>query len=189
MRRVASRLQLALRDAIAAALEAAAISDVASDTHEYRYSEVYPRLVQDAEAGTLPDDPGAWLRQQFKSELLNIGPQTTAKRCVLERATQLIAAACLGPPEIAGMLSCVRVPKRVNAAGISQLGARCLTVAMHHQSETAIDAQWEPYKQIFFEAGEAHRKLRKLMPLLIDVSKRSGIYCASVIMKGSSASS
>jgi hypothetical protein len=55
---VASRLQLALSDAIMEALAAAAIADVASGTYEFLGSEILPRLKRDTDAGTLPEDPG-----------------------------------------------------------------------------------------------------------------------------------
>jgi hypothetical protein len=72
------------------------------------------------------------------------------------------------------MLSRAEAPEPANSDDINQLAARCLTVAMGHQLSIAINAQWEPYKQIFSEARAAHRKLCKLMPLLIALWKRSG---------------
>jgi hypothetical protein len=171
---MASRPQLALRDAIAGALVAAANSNVSDDTYEYRYSEIFPRLVRDADAGTLPDDPEDWLRQQLESELRSTSPQAAAKREVLEQAAELVAAAHLGPADIATMLARAGAPEPADSAVIIQLAGRCLTVAMGHQSSTALDAKWEPYKPILLEAGEALRKLRQLMPSLIEICKRSG---------------
>jgi hypothetical protein len=134
----------------------------------------FPGLAHDAEAGTLPNDPRDWFRQRLEYELQNTGPLGASKRRVLERAAQLVATARVGPPGIAAMLSLAGAPEPANSTGISQLAARCLTVAMGHQRSVAIDAQWEPYKQIFAEARAAHSKLRKLMPLLIALWKRSG---------------
>jgi hypothetical protein len=115
---MAPRLQLALRDAIAAALYAAAES-VRAGTHDYCCSEIFPRLVHDAETGNLPDDPGDWFRQ-VEYELPSTGPQAAAKRQLLEGSAQLVAAAGLGSADISDMLREAGAPKRANSVGIAQ---------------------------------------------------------------------
>jgi hypothetical protein len=159
---MASRLQLALRDTIAEALFAASSGDAGIPD-----DEILLRLVHDAETGNLPDDPRDWFRQQLECELPNTGPQAAAKRQLLERSAQLVAAARLGPADIAAMLSRAGAPEPANPADIAQLAARCLTVAMDHQRSIAIKAGWAPYKKLLREAIEAQRKLRQLMPPLI----------------------
>jgi hypothetical protein len=163
---MAARLQLALRDAIATALYAAAES-VGAGTHHYCCSEIFPRLVHEAETGNLPEDPRDWFRQQLEFELPSTGPQAAAKRQLLERSAQLVTATRLGSANIAAMLSPAGAPKPANSVDIAQLAARCLTVAMGHQRSIEIEADWAPYKKLLREAREAQRKLRQLMPSLI----------------------
>ena len=169
-----SQLQLALRNAIAQAVCAAAASDVNPETHEYCYSEILPRLAHDAIAGTLPDDPQDWFQRQLECELQNGGPKAPAMHDLLKRAAHLVAIARLGAADIASMLERAGAPEPENPADIVRLAADCLTEAMCHQSSIAIDAQWAPYQQILCEAREAHRTLRRLMPLLIDLWKGAG---------------
>jgi hypothetical protein len=167
---MASRLQLALRDTIAEALFAASSGGAGIP------DEILVRLVHDAETGNLPDDPRDWFREQLEYELPNPGPQAAAKRQLLDRSAQLVAAARLGPADIAAMLSRADAPEPASSADIAQLAARCLTVAMDHQRSIAIEAGWAPYKKLLREAREAQRNLRRLMPPLIapwKLSKRS----------------
>jgi hypothetical protein len=124
---MASRLQLALRDTIAEALFAASSGGAGIP------DEILVRLVHDAETGNLPDDPRDWFREQLEYELPNPGPQAAAKRQLLDRSAQLVAAARLGPADIAAMLSRADAPEPASSADIAQLAARCLTVAMDHQ--------------------------------------------------------
>jgi len=152
-----SRLQLALRDAIGEAVFAAE-SGGAGPRHE-----VFLRLVDDAETENLPDDPRDWFRQLLECELPNPHPQAAAKRQLLERSAQVVAAARLGPADIAAMLNRAGAPEPVTSADIAQLAARCLTVAMNHQRDIANEAGWAPYKKLLREASEAQRKLRQLM--------------------------
>src|SRR5262249_13984105 len=105
-------------------------------------------------------------RQQLEYELPNTGPQAAAKRQLLERSAQLVAAARLGPADIAAMLSRAGAPEPANSGDIAQLAARCLTVAMDHQRATP-NAAASPYNKLLREAREAQRKLRQLMPQLI----------------------
>ena len=164
---MASRLQLALRDAVAEALFAARSGDVGMP------DGILLRLVHDAETGNLPDDPRDWFRHQLEYEFPNTGLHAAAKRKLLARSVQLIAAARLGPADIAAMLGQAGAPELKYSADIAQLAARCLTVAMDHQRSIAIKAGWAPYKKLLREAREAQRKLRQLMPSLIAPLKRS----------------
>jgi len=165
---MASPRQLALRNAIGEALYAAD-SDAAGPR-----DKIFPRLVHDAENGKLPDDPRDWFGLQLKYELQNLRPQAVAKCELLERSDELVAAARLGPADLAAMLSRAGAPEPANSADVAQLAARCLILAMSHHREMRIDAFWEPYNELLRQAREAQRKLRQLMPSLIALWKRRG---------------
>jgi hypothetical protein len=164
---MASPLQLALRNAIGEAVYAA--DSGAAGPRD----KIFPRLVHDAETGNLPDDPRDWFGLQLKYESQNLRPQAAAKCQLLERSDYLVAAARLGPADLAAMLSRTGAPEPPNSADIAQLAARCLTVAMEHQRSIINKASWEPYNKLLREAREAQRKLRQLMPSLIALWKRS----------------
>lgn len=153
---------------MAAALHAA-LSDVGVSPELYNYChfEIYPRVVHDADAGRLPDDPQGWFRLQLQSELQNTGAQAVARRNTLERAAQLVAAVRLSPLDVAAMLTQAGAPQPVDPAAIIQLATVCLVLAMEHQAWTREATDWEKRLQNWRTARELSDKLRSLLSLLI----------------------
>jgi hypothetical protein len=150
--------QASLMKAIAGALMAAGcgrLEDMVTDPE-------HPgaRVFRQGKAGLLPDDPREWFERERRAASGDYA-------AMLERAERLVAAARLGPDDVAELLSAANAPGPVSRDGLVELAAECLQPAMDHQYDLG-SMDWSARKIGWAGARAAQATLVELLPSIID---------------------